>query len=76
MRCRYLFTSVRARPQGEGTPTLVLRLPDDYEPSSGTNNFGFRGGKGISNLDRRPAHVDSILDYGATTDRPCVRCIW
>ena len=30
----------------------------------GTNNFGFRGGQKISNLDRRPAHVDSILDYG------------
>ena len=30
----------------------------------GTNNFGFRGGQKITNLDRRPAHVDSILDYG------------
>ena len=30
----------------------------------GTNNFGFRGGQQITNLDRRPSHVDSILDYG------------
>ena len=30
----------------------------------GTNNFGFRGGEKITNADRRPAHVDSILDYG------------
>jgi hypothetical protein len=30
----------------------------------GTNNFGFRGGEKITNIDRRPAHVDSILDYG------------
>ena len=27
----------------------------------GTNNFGFRGGEKITNADRRPAHVDSIL---------------
>ncbi len=30
----------------------------------GTNNFGFRGGQRITNLERRPAHVDSIVDYG------------
>ena len=40
----------------------------------GTNNFGFRGGQKISNLDRRPAHVDSILDYGDRATRTSSSC--
>ncbi|EOD09625.1 Hypothetical protein EMIHUDRAFT_198178 [Emiliania huxleyi CCMP1516] len=29
----------------------------------GTNNFGFKGGTPITNLEARPAHVDTIVQY-------------
>jgi len=56
--------------QTEGVQAMALDVLGDQARGVqvpvhvGTNNFGFRGGQKISNLDRRPAHVDSILDYG------------
>ena len=32
----------------------------------GTNNFGFRASVPITNLDQRPAHVDTIIQYATT----------
>ena len=42
-----------------GAELLAVQAPVHV----GTNNFGFKGASPITNLDARPAHVDTIVQY-------------
>ena len=49
-----------------GDAVLALQAPTHV----GTNNFGFRAGKPITNLDVRPPHVDTIANVFGPDEAP------